>query len=71
MPKQKTRNVSLTPGLETFIDGCVATGRFRSASEVVRAGLRLLEEDERKRGAPRRPAGVDSGKPRRDFAREC
>ena len=55
MPKQKTRNVSLTPELETFIDGCVANGRYRSASEVVRAALRLLEEDERKRGAPRRP----------------
>jgi antitoxin ParD1/3/4 len=45
----KTRNVSLTPEIEAFIDGRVASGRFRSASEVVRAALRLLEEDERRR----------------------
>ena len=47
----KTRNVSLTPEIEAFIAGRVASGRFRSASEVVRAALRLLEEDERRREA--------------------
>jgi antitoxin ParD1/3/4 len=47
--ERKTRNVSLTPELEAFIDGRVVTGRYRSASEVVRAALRLLEEDERRR----------------------
>ena len=52
MPLRKTRNVSLTPELEAFVDGRVASGRFRSASEVVRAALRLLEEDERRRQAP-------------------
>jgi antitoxin ParD1/3/4 len=46
MLSRKTRNVSLTPQLEAFIDGRVAVGRYRSASEVVRAGLRLLEEAE-------------------------
>lgn len=45
----KTRNVSLTPEIEAFIAGRVASGRFRGASEVVRAALRLLEEDERRR----------------------
>ncbi len=49
MPVRKTRNVSLTPEMEAFIDGRVASGRYRSASEVVRAALRLLEEDERRR----------------------
>ena len=48
----KTRNVSLTPEIEAFIDNRVASGRFRSASEVVRAALRLLEEEERRREAP-------------------
>jgi antitoxin ParD1/3/4 len=48
----KTRNVSLTPEIEAFIIGRVASGRFRSASEVVRAALRLLEEDERRRETP-------------------
>ena len=54
----KTRNVSLTPEIEAFITGRVASGRFRSASEVVRAALRLLEEDERRREAPD-PRGQD------------
>jgi putative addiction module CopG family antidote len=45
----KTRNDSLTPEIEAFINDRVASGRFRSASEVVRAALRLLEEDERRR----------------------
>lgn len=52
MPLRKTRNVSLTPEMEAFIDGRVASGRYRSASEVVRAALRLLEEDERRRQEP-------------------
>jgi len=40
-------NVSLTPELEKFVDDTVATGRYSSASEVVRASLRKLEEEER------------------------
>jgi antitoxin ParD1/3/4 len=62
MPRtRKTRNVSLTPEIEAFIDGRVTTGRYRSASEVVSAALRLLEEDERRREAPRQSgvAGID------------
>jgi antitoxin ParD1/3/4 len=43
---RKTRNVSLTPQLEAFVAGKVASGRYRSASEVVRAALRLLENEE-------------------------
>jgi antitoxin ParD1/3/4 len=46
MPIRKTRNVSLTPQLEVFIDRRIASGRYRSASEVVRAALRLFEEAE-------------------------
>ncbi|WP_075290306.1 type II toxin-antitoxin system ParD family antitoxin [Pararhizobium arenae] len=33
---------------DAFINKQVATGRFNNASEVVRAGLRLLERDETK-----------------------
>jgi antitoxin ParD1/3/4 len=44
-------NVSLTPELEAFVSARVASGRYQSASEVVRAGLRLLEADEREREA--------------------
>jgi antitoxin ParD1/3/4 len=37
-------NVSLTPELEEFVAAKVEGGRYRSASEVVREALRLLEE---------------------------
>ena len=37
-------NVSLTPELEQFVSGKVGSGRYNSASEVVREALRLLEE---------------------------
>lgn len=37
-------NVSLTPELEEFVSTKVQTGRYNSASEVVREALRLLEE---------------------------
>lgn len=44
-------NVSLTPELEKFIADKVASGRYTSASEVVREALRLLEEHDRSRAA--------------------
>ena len=44
-------NVSLTPELERFVQQRVATGRYQTASEVVREGLRLLELQERDREA--------------------
>jgi antitoxin ParD1/3/4 len=37
-------NVSLTPELEQLVHEKVKSGRYLSASEVVREGLRLLEE---------------------------
>jgi len=39
-------NVSLTPELEKFVEDTVATGRFNSASEVVRAALRTFEQEQ-------------------------
>ena len=39
-------NVSLTPELEAFVHQKVESGRYSSASEVVRESLRLLEEKE-------------------------
>jgi antitoxin ParD1/3/4 len=54
MPSRKTMNVSLTPELERYVAERVASGRYRSASEVVRAALRLLEKDERE-GLPHKP----------------
>ena len=42
------RNTSISLGnhFENFIETTVSKGRFSNASEVVRAGLRLLEEEE-------------------------
>ncbi len=37
-------NVNLTPELETLVLNKVKTGRYNSASEVVREALRLFEE---------------------------
>lgn len=39
-------NVSITKNLEEFVQEQVKTGLYSSASEVVRAGLRLLRERE-------------------------
>src|SRR5260370_7848981 len=40
----RSMNVSLTPELEKFVSTKVESGRYNSASEVVREALRLLEE---------------------------
>ncbi len=42
-------NVSLTPELDKFVSDKVESGRYTSASEVVREALRLLEEHENAR----------------------
>ena len=63
-------NVSLTPELEQFVHSKVQSGRYNSASEVIREALRLLEEQERARAAQlaefneelgRRLASLDRG----------
>jgi antitoxin ParD1/3/4 len=40
-----TKNVNLTEHFSTFVDELVASGRYKNASEVIRAGLRLLEQN--------------------------
>ncbi|HEY3940350.1 MAG TPA: type II toxin-antitoxin system ParD family antitoxin [Bryobacteraceae bacterium] len=44
-------NVSLTPELEEFVSAKVGSGRYNSASEVVREALRPLEEHDSARAA--------------------
>ena len=59
------RNTSISLGdhFENFVDSKVSTGRFKNASEVIRAGLRLLEEEETKVAALKKAIkdGIDSG----------
>lgn len=61
------RNTSISLGdhFADFIDAQVKTGRYGSASDVVRAGLRLLEEHEAKVRALQGAliAGEESGLP--------
>ncbi len=49
MALRQTRNISLPPRQDAFVERLVARGRYRTASEVVRHGLRLLEEAEHRR----------------------
>ena len=44
-------NITLTPQLKAMVDKRVASGRYQSASEVVREALRNLDEQDRLRKA--------------------
>lgn len=46
MSVQITKNISLTQHLDDFIERRVNSGRYQSASEVVRESLRQMEERE-------------------------
>ena len=61
----KNTSISLGDHFASFIDDQVQAGRYGSASEVIRAGLRLLEEHEAKVRALQEAliAGEESGPP--------
>lgn len=58
-----TRNINLTPELDSFISDKVDAGLYANASEVMRAALRLLEREEREQEEKMRAlrAALDKG----------
>ena len=46
-----TRNINLTPKMDRFVDAKIRSGQYANASEVLRAGLRALDQDEREENA--------------------
>jgi len=63
----KNTSIALGDHFTTFVEEQVSAGRYGNASEVIRAGLRLLEEREAKLTALRRAIdeGLESGAPER------
>lgn len=59
----KNTSASLGNYFEEFVQSRIKEGRFKNVSEVIRAGLRLLEEEEAKVLALRNAVqeGIDSG----------
>lgn len=62
-----TRNINLTPEMDQFVSAKIQSGQYANASEVLRAGLRALDEDEKEDQARLEAlrnavqAGIDSG----------
>ena len=59
----RNTSVSLGDYFEDFVEYSISKGRYKNASEVIRAGLRLLEEEENKVQALKKAIqeGIDSG----------
>ncbi|KUO67337.1 MAG: type II toxin-antitoxin system ParD family antitoxin [Lutibacter sp.] len=59
----KNTSISLGSYFDQFVQSRIREGRFKNVSEVIRAGLRLLEEEESKVIALRNEIqkGTDSG----------
>jgi antitoxin ParD1/3/4 len=58
MSVRRTVTVSITPEQDALLRSFLATGRYRSVSEVLRSALRLLERDEAAALSAIRNAGV-------------
>jgi len=44
----KNTSIALGSHFERFVENSIKEGRYKNVSEVVRAGLRILEEEENK-----------------------
>ncbi len=59
----KNTSISLGEYFDQFVQAQVSNGRYKNVSEVIRAGLRLLEDEESKAAVLRSAIqeGIDSG----------
>lgn len=59
----KNTSISLGNHFGTFVENSISRGRFNNVSEVIRAGLRLLEEEESRLSVLKNAIqeGIDSG----------
>lgn len=59
----KNTSISLGNYFDEFVQNSINKGRYKNVSEVIRAGLRLLEEEENKVIALKKAVqeGIDSG----------
>ena len=59
----KNTSISLGNYFDQFVQSSIKEGRFKNVSEVIRAGLRLLEEEESRAIALKKAIkeGIDSG----------
>ena len=62
----RTMTVALGPHYENFIQSTITSGRYNNASEVVRAALRRLEDEEARLAALR--SAIDDGDSSPDVA---
>ena len=60
---RRNTSVALGDHFEGFVETRITEGRYKNASEVIRAGLRLLEEEETKIKILKKAIkeGIDSG----------
>jgi putative addiction module CopG family antidote len=63
MSAKHTLNVSLTHPLRDFVDREVLSGRYQTASEVVRAALRLLQGNSEGTGGKIRASRITASDP--------
>jgi antitoxin ParD1/3/4 len=60
MQPRRTVTVSITPEQDELLKAFLASGRYRSFSEIMRSALRLLERDEAETIAAIRNSGAKS-----------